>query len=596
MKRIPKKHLRMFKIIIVLLLGVSLTSVLFAQRSDNVKREIFRKIDTELESARKADVPMLAPTLYSRTMKHYKKADEVFNNSESLDKIQKRINQTLESLRKSVEVASTTKQTLAEVLEARQHVLLHEYISNKAPRNFNEAEKQLQEAIYKAEKGDTRGAKKKGRDALKKYREATIFATEKSLLKEASTNLKKSKRKLSAKQYTRTTRDLKLIESRIQKAKEQEFNILDLIDDITSGMPATTRNPQYQLEKYDHNLGKATIKPLVLWAQQGSGTFATWVTTWKDSEFPASLKVQTPVTVMTIEPGDTQFSLTDLHPELLEQMQIQIDLESYKTLGVGGDEDPFFFIAVVYADGTTIIPYYDWITRDSLYFSPKATMRIDSPSKTHGNVPCGAMGESLSIPASTGHFEKIIKPIGLRLADQFQLSSHQRKGLRDVTQVGIIVVGFEEDAIPSTEVVNSCRELFIQRLNEELNGLIPEKIPVGNLQIPDIHTALSDIKAALKQELIDFAESEGMDEAWIKIGLMPGWFLFPGVLNQDDYIGQDLALFTYQQILYAGTEGIPFKMLLDQNCKCDKPWYIQNDMTETIYYRIKGRIRLILDE
>ena len=68
--------------------------------------------------------------------------------------------------------------------------------------------------------------------------------------------------------------------------------------------------------------------------------------------------------------------------------------------------------------------------------------------------------------------------------------------------------------------------------------------------------------------------------------------MLPGALNQDDYIGHGRAIFSYQQILDAGTRGIPFSMRLDQNCKCNKPWYIQKKRTEDIYYRIVGRIRL----
>jgi len=295
--------------------------------------------------------------------------------------------------------------------------------------------------------------------------------------------------------------------------------------------------------------------------------------------------------------SNTQFTFPGLHPELYNKMLIHIDLESLKILGKGGDEDPYLFIAVVYADGTTIVPFFDWTTRDAVYFSPSPSVRINSPTKTHENVPSGDMGVNLAIPVSTGHFETWIEPIGRRLAGQLGLSSDEKKGLREATQVGIVVVGFEEDAVPSTEVVNESRELFVRRLGEELNAIIPERIPVEKgkaPKLPDLQGAVGDIGKKLKEELTDFAKAEGLEEVLLKLGLIQNWFLIPGVLNQDDYIGHAIALFTYQQILDAGTKGIPFTMILDQNCKCDKPRYIQRKRTETIYYKIKGRIRLTL--
>lgn len=105
---------------------------------------------------------------------------------------------------------------------------------------------------------------------------------------------------------------------------------------------------------------------------------------------------------------------------------------------------------------------------------------------------------------------------------------------------------------------------------------------------------MSDIQKKLKDELTDFAKDKGLKEILLRIGLALTWYSQPGALNRDDYIGHALALFSYQQILDAGKDGIPFKMILDQNCKCGKPWYIQRERTESIYYKIEGRIRLVL--
>ncbi len=60
------------------------------------------------------------------------------------------------------------------------------------------------------------------------------------------------------------------------------------------------------------------------------------------------------------------------------------------------------------------------------------------------------------------------------------------------------------------------------------------------------------------------------------------------------------ALFTYEQILESDKKGIPFEMVLNQNYRPDDlskyPYHIQRKWKdrETIYYKIKGRIRLKL--
>jgi hypothetical protein len=45
-----------------------------------------------------------------------------------------------------------------------------------------------------------------------------------------------------------------------------------------------------QYDEYDPQKGRAIIKPLVLWAQQGGGDFINWVTAWKANSLPISLK------------------------------------------------------------------------------------------------------------------------------------------------------------------------------------------------------------------------------------------------------------------------------------------------------------------
>ena len=304
-------------------------------------------------------------------------------------------------------------------------------------------------------------------------------------------------------------------------------------------------------------------------------------------------KLSAPVGVSIVAPGaGTQFTDTGLDPSLLESMRIRIDLEELDILGEGYDEDPYLMVAVVLADGTSIVPAVTG-TPARVTFGG-SSVRVLSKSKTHENVPGGDPGDEVAIPASTGQFEATIRPIGLALARSFGATEAQLQTLRENTDIAILVIGMEEDAIPSTEVINESRELFIRRLTEELNAIVqgislPAALP---LDFPDLNDVVAGLRGQLKDEITEFAKSEGIEELGTLLGIHAWPMLISlGAGNQDDYIGQDRVTFSYQQLLDAGTDGFAFELLLDQNCKCNKPWYIQNKRSEDIFYEIDGRIR-----
>lgn len=302
-----------------------------------------------------------------------------------------------------------------------------------------------------------------------------------------------------------------------------------------------------------------------------------------------------PVLVTIGAPGaGTQFTDAGLNPALLERMDIRIDLERLDIYGKGYDEDPYLFVAVIFADGTTIVPTLD-SESGSLKFTG-STVRVATAARTHENVPGGDPGDKLPIPPDTGHFSQTIKPIGLSLARTVGASQGQIQQLRESTTVAILVIGMEEDAVPSTDVVNQSKDLFVRRLTEELNKIVADiSIPLsGPIELPDLQSLTGDLRKQLKKELEDFAKAEGLDEIKTLLAI-PAWpmVLAMGGANADDYIGQALATYSYQQILDAGTEGITFELKIDQNCKCDKPRYIQSQRTEEIMYEVIGRIRRV---
>jgi hypothetical protein len=303
--------------------------------------------------------------------------------------------------------------------------------------------------------------------------------------------------------------------------------------------------------------------------------------------------------VTFIAPGPmTQFTDAGLHPELYSRMPIRIDLDTLEIEGEGFDEDPYLFIAAIYADGTTVVPYIDWATREAHF--PDSDVRVETKGATHENVPGGDPGDVLGIPDETGRFETILRQIGTRLAGQLSADGEQMRRMREGTQVAIVVIGFEEDAQPSTELVDELRATFVTRLHEELTRIVLDlRVPADaeeGLTLPDLGDVTDELQQRLKDELRALAEAKGVAEV-LELLMLPAWpMIFAvGGANADDYIGHGRANFSYEQILQAGAGGLPINLLLDQNCKCDKPRYLQNDRTETIAYRIRGSVRLLLE-
>lgn len=288
------------------------------------------------------------------------------------------------------------------------------------------------------------------------------------------------------------------------------------------------------------------------------------------------------VTIGETGPG-TRFTTEGLRPELLNRMPIEIDLHTLKVRGTGGDEDPYLFVVAFFADGTTIVPKVN-LAKQHIEF-PTSSVRIQAAQKTHENVPVDVdPGANLAIPSATGHFETTIEPIGLELARQHGLSSTDRKKLREQTLVGILVIGMEEDAQPSTEVIDETRTELVASLQTELDGIVRgiEVSLSDPTDIPDMMDAVDEIRARLKKKLVDSAKARTLEELsqYLAIHGFPTIILVPGALNADDYIGSGVALFNYQQILDAGEAGLPIKMTLDQN------------PDEELVYQIEGRIRL----
>jgi hypothetical protein len=290
----------------------------------------------------------------------------------------------------------------------------------------------------------------------------------------------------------------------------------------------------------------------------------------------------------------TDFNLTGLRPELLYTLPLTIDLETLEILDGGDGQEPYLLALAVFADGTTIKP--EQVGKKVGF--PNGSVRILSAQQTHKNITSDSVDENevTPIPPPTGHFVTTVRPIGVQVIGKFNLDATTQRKLRETTFIGVLVVGVEEGSAPSTDVTNDVRDQFISELQTKFDNLIRSiSVPVEDLtdkekaaKVPDqikaaIIAGVRQIMNELQDTMKKVALAKTMD-AWMSALKLPGGpqmmlALGFGLANHDDFVGLNVAFFTYQKLLDAGEAGIPFDL----------------DMTNTendLHYLVRGRARL----
>lgn len=269
-----------------------------------------------------------------------------------------------------------------------------------------------------------------------------------------------------------------------------------------------------------------------------------------------------PVTITHTQPNEpTKFYTKGLHPELWKPLPIVVNMHHLKIVKASeeDDEEPYLLAAVVYADGTTI---------DPLNF-PGSSVRIDSPTKTHENLPQYngdlGTGDTVFIPKNIGRFEKSILPIGLDALDLLEhvnwKEAFDYKLLTKNTPVAVLVIALEEDAT-STSAANAARNALIKGMRQELNKI------VRNLKISDLKkkgaakklvNSVWSVKDKIQDKALDAAKKKTMEDLWVLF--TPAFPLkLAEIADPDDLVGVGVAMFNYEDIKNAGKAGMSFKM------------------------------------
>ena len=261
---------------------------------------------------------------------------------------------------------------------------------------------------------------------------------------------------------------------------------------------------------------------------------------------------------------------------LKSPMPIEIDLEE---LYVGNSnesaDEPYLFVFVVYVDGTAI----------DLLYSASSHIRIDCPPKTHGNVPDTdkhgndmETGKTANIPASTGHFEKTIVPIGYGLADDFEDADGSiGQGMKDYTSIYIVVVAMEEDNT-STSAADAARAAMLSKLQNAADATV-KKLTLASLlhgeEPPDFD--LAKLQSEMKEEAFDAAKDATLTSGWWTPLFAP--VVLAEIVGPDDCVGYAYKEITLGQLLASGPGGIS----LNFNLANSSDWEGA--------YTVKGRIR-----
>jgi len=210
-----------------------------------------------------------------------------------------------------------------------------------------------------------------------------------------------------------------------------------------------------------------------------------------------------------------------------------------------GDE-PYLFVVVILADGTTINP---------LNF-PGSSVRLRHKAKTHENLNLDGVDSgpgNYYIPPGTGRFETTILPVGLNVLNLIP-DGKKVETVTDAAMVGILVVAMEED--DSTDsTANAGRNALVSNLQKELDAIVHALKPSADTQLNPAQI-MKDLKPKLTAKVEDAMTHETLKNWWNPVG----WF---AIVDPDDHIDSDFESFTYKQIWEAGEVGVPF--VLDFN-------------------------------
>ncbi|MGB5621390.1 MAG: OmpA family protein [Gammaproteobacteria bacterium] len=166
-------------------LCLSLTLVVApATFGQDLGEELVKQTDAAFEMARSQQLPLLSPGNFEEAEKYRERAQSNIQRGRSIDKIKTDLTRANSSLQAAEEVAKLARVTFASALKARQ-AAVDAQSSTLAKSEWEEAEKDFDNAARRLEDGDVNRAKSGAAEAKLVYREAELVAIQGAILNEA---------------------------------------------------------------------------------------------------------------------------------------------------------------------------------------------------------------------------------------------------------------------------------------------------------------------------------------------------------------------------------------------------------------------------
>ena len=165
--------------------------MLFAQ---SAKESMFGDIEKLLEEAKAKGAELLAPSLYSKAVENFNKANDDYIKNASTRDIREKLTKARDYCNQAIEAVNLAKISLKDPIEARDAAVSVE-ASEYAKEQFKEAEELFKEATKNIEDGDIEDAKKYGSKAEELYRASELKAIKDKILIDARKLIRDAKSK-----------------------------------------------------------------------------------------------------------------------------------------------------------------------------------------------------------------------------------------------------------------------------------------------------------------------------------------------------------------------------------------------------------------
>lgn len=159
------------KVSIILLFSM----VMNVHAADALRKSLFDDTEKVMQQAKDSQAPLLAPVSYEEAMDAYNKAEKRYEKKQKVEKIKNDLANATTYFYKSIESSNLARITFKSAIKARGDAVGVE-ASKLAPDEWEEAEKQFNDAAEALETGSLSTANKKSEEAEATYREAELIA------------------------------------------------------------------------------------------------------------------------------------------------------------------------------------------------------------------------------------------------------------------------------------------------------------------------------------------------------------------------------------------------------------------------------------